>query len=111
MPLPPHKHLNLKVVNCRRDAFFAGASKYRECCRDRSLFEQGDMWGVMTIPNATELHNAFEALINFNINHAPNPFAAVFVFSKNGGNDLGITIEYGLLILSNIANQWTKVNG
>lgn len=47
MPLPPHKHLNLKVVNCRRDAFFAGASKYRECCRDRLSVGAGIQWSTV----------------------------------------------------------------
>lgn len=46
---------------------------------DLASFEQGDMWGGTTISTATELHNSIEALVNFNINHASDPFAAVFL--------------------------------
>ncbi|KAJ8065368.1 hypothetical protein OCU04_006056 [Sclerotinia nivalis] len=70
---------------------------------DLASFEQGDMWGGMTISNATEPPNAFEALVSFNINHAPDPFAAVFLayaYLPSAGTTLvSATLNYGIPII------------
>ncbi|KAB8296916.1 hypothetical protein EYC80_002325 [Monilinia laxa] len=66
---------------------------------DLASFEQGDMWGGTIIASATELPIAIEALVNLNINHASDPFAAVFLayaYVPSAGTTLvSATLDYG----------------
>ncbi|TEY71249.1 hypothetical protein BOTCAL_0097g00030 [Botryotinia calthae] len=71
---------------------------------DLASFEQGDMWGGTTTSNATELPDAIKALANFNINHASDPFAAVFlayVYVPSIGSSLvSFTLDYGKPVIN-----------
>ncbi|KAG4030442.1 hypothetical protein MFRU_012g01760 [Monilinia fructicola] len=66
---------------------------------DLASFEQGDMWGGTIIASATELPIAIEALVNLNINHASDPFAAVFLayayVPSAGTTFVSATLDYG----------------
>lgn len=66
---------------------------------DLASFEQGDMWGGTITLTATELPSSIEALVNLNINHASDPFAAVFLayaYVPSAGTALlSATLDYG----------------
>lgn len=71
---------------------------------DLASFEQGDMWGGTTTSNATELPAAIEALANLNINHASDPFAAVFLayfyLPSIGSSLVSFTLDYGKPVIN-----------
>ncbi|KAF7901651.1 uncharacterized protein EAF01_006950 [Botrytis porri] len=71
---------------------------------DLASFEQGNMWGGTTTSNATELPNAIEALVNLNINHASDLFAAIFlvyVYVPSIESPLvSFTLDYGKPVIN-----------
>jgi hypothetical protein len=71
---------------------------------DLAAFEQGDMWGGASTLNAAEMPRAIMALVDFNINHSQDPYAAAYVgyayIASAGRSFGGVSLAYGKPIVS-----------
>ncbi|KAM3070396.1 hypothetical protein ACMFMG_010223 [Clarireedia jacksonii] len=76
---------------------------------DLAAFDQGDMWGGASTLNAAEMPMALRALVDFNVNHAQDPYAAAYIayaYIASAERSFGsISLAYGKPIVNPLILQ------